>query len=171
MHTSRSIMPAVAAVTTAAALAVLGAAPVNAEPPHATPPGPSAGNGQAELAQVRAATAAYHDLEAAIADEYIRASECVPNMGYHYQRSIATTAADLDPLAPEILVYAPQAGGGMRLVAVEYAAWDSAAALFGVPFDAPHPAGGPPFHTLHAWIWQANPDGMFDPTNPNVNCR
>jgi len=131
---------------------------------------PAAAGGQSELAGVRAATAAYHDVEAALEAGYVQSSGCVPNMGYHYVRGIAPTAADLDPNVPEILVYAPQQNGRMKLVAVEYASWDADAELFGTAFDAPHSDGGPPFHTLHAWIWQANPDGLFAPGNPNVHC-
>lgn len=139
----------------------------------------------AQLAQVRAATAAYHDVDAALADGYAQVSPCVPNMGYHYQRMVPGTdpttgeatlvphvsadAADLAAHAPEILVYAPQPDGDLRLVAVEYATWDPTAQLFGQSFDPPH--GGPPFHTLHAWIWQGNPAGTFHPTNPNVRCE
>lgn len=131
---------------------------------------PAAAAGQSELATVRAATAQYHDVRAALADGYVLASECVPNMGYHFQRGIAATQDDLDPRSPEILVYAPKPNGKLKLVAVEYATWDDSAELYGVSFDAPHPAGGPPFHTLHAWIWQGNPAGTFAPTNPNIEC-
>lgn len=139
----------------------------------------------AQLAQVRAATARYHDVAAAIADGYAPASPCVPSMGFHFQRHAAgtdpetgdpaslpvvtTDAAELDPASPEILVYAPRPDGRLGLVAVEYATWDPDAELFGRPFDAPH-EGGPPFHTLHAWVWQGNPAGMFEPLNPNVRC-
>ncbi|MCE0486939.1 hypothetical protein [Ornithinimicrobium sediminis] len=124
---------------------------------------------RAVLAQVRASTAKYHDLDAAVSDGYRLSSPCVPHMGYHYQRGVAATAGDLDASSPEILVYAPRADGTLRLVAVEYATWDASATLLGRGFDAPH-SGGPPFHTLHAWVWQGNPDGMFEPVNPNVRC-
>ncbi|MFB9733324.1 hypothetical protein [Ornithinimicrobium kibberense] len=124
----------------------------------------------AQLAEVRATTAKYHDVDAATADGYLPSSPCVPNMGYHYQRGTAATAADLDPTAPEILVYAPRKNGSLKLVAVEYATWDASASLFGRAFDAPHPHGGPPFHTLHAWVWQGNPAGVLSPLNPNVSC-
>ncbi|MFD5823646.1 hypothetical protein [Nesterenkonia xinjiangensis] len=132
--------------------------------------GPADATGQADLAQVRSATAAYHDLGTAMDAGYAQVSDCVPNMGYHYQRGVAATAEDLDPLNPEILVYAPLPNGRNKLVAVEYATWDEEAELFGTAFDPPHPHGGPPFHTLHVWVWQGNPDGIFAPTNPNVRC-
>ena len=124
----------------------------------------------AQLAEVRAATAKYHDVDAAVAAGYVPASECVPHMGYHYQRGVAATADELDPAAPEILVYAPRKNGSLKLVAVEYATWDASASLFGQAFDAPHPPEGPPFHTLHAWVWQGNPAGVLSPIKPNVRC-
>lgn len=142
------------------------AAVAMAAPLQAQPQAPDAG---ASLAEVRRATAQYHDIERALADGYALGSGCVPNMGFHYTRGIAAGQDDLDPLAPEILVYAPRKNGSLQLVAVEYASWASAE-LFGRTFDAPHPAGGPPFHTLHAWIWRGNPDGVFAPMNPNVSC-
>ncbi len=121
-----------------------------------------------QLADVRRVTARYHDVERARADGYEPGSGCVPNMGFHYVLSIAADAEELDPAAPNNLVYAPQPGGALRLVAVEYASWTHAT-LFGHAFDPPGPSG-PPFHTLHVWVWQANPDGMFAPHNPNISC-
>jgi len=49
----------------------------------------AAGSVQAQLAEVRAATARYHDLDAALADGYIPVSPCVAEaglggMGYHF---------------------------------------------------------------------------------------
>ncbi len=128
-----------------------------------------AGTGaEAELAEVRRATARYHDVERAVADGYVRRSGCVPHMGYHYVRSVAGDASELQPTVPNILVYAPRGDGSLRLVAVEYASMKPAT-LFGRAFDPPH-SGGPPFHTLHAWIWQANPDGTFAALNRNISC-
>ena len=121
------------------------------------------------MAQVRGATAQYHDVARATADGYALGSPCVAQMGYHYVRSVAGDAGQLDIPAPNILVYAPRADGTLRLVAVEYASWEPAS-LFGRVFDPPG-SGGPPFHTLHAWIWQANPDGIFAARNPNVSCE
>ncbi len=121
-----------------------------------------------QLAEVRRATARYHDLAEAIADGYQPASPCVPHMGFHYLRSVAQDASDLDATSPNLLVYAPRPDGSLRLVAVEYASWDTAS-LFGQTFEPPHP-GGPPFHTLHAWIWQANPAGTFTALNDRISC-
>ncbi|WP_153398317.1 hypothetical protein [Ornithinicoccus halotolerans] len=128
----------------------------------------SSGNGP-ELAAARAATVKYHDIDTALADGYALGSECVPGMGYHYVRGVADGQEGLDPLAPEILVYAPRPNGGLRLVAVEYASW-TPAELYGQQFDPPTAPFGPPFYTLHAWVWQGNPDGVFTPFNPNISC-
>ena len=128
----------------------------------------------AALAQVRSATAHFHSVDAALAAGYTSDGHCVPHMGYHFRRGLAMSQDDLDPTQPEILVYAPRPNGTMKLVAVEYAAHASvdSPTLFGRTFDPPAPAGtpGPPFHTLHAWVWQGNPAGTFAPHNPNVDC-
>lgn len=149
------------------ALIVLATSALTVAPLAGSASGESAAVAQ-ELAKVRRATALYHDIDRALADGFSEASPCVPGMGVHYVRSIAADQSQLEPTAPNILVYAPRPDGSLRLVAVEYASW-SAAALFGVPF-APPGGGGPPFHTLHAWVWQGNPDGMFVATNPNIDC-
>lgn len=145
-------------------IAVLATVTVLALPTIATAGDPDVAQ---QLAEVRRATAQYHDVAQAVADGYEPASPCVENMGFHYLRSIAQDAGELDVATPNILVYAPRPDGRLRLVAVEYASWEPAS-LFGHTFDPPH--GGPPFHTLHAWIWQANPSGTFSALNPNVSC-
>jgi hypothetical protein len=149
------------------------AGPLQAKPPAGEP------DVAKQLAQVRNATARYHDVQAAVDDGYVQIPECVPQMGYHYVRmdgSVPQVAADqdsLDPLDPEILVYAPRPNGSLRLVAVEYAVWPDPETplptLFGQEFD-PAVEGGPPFHTLHAWVWQANPAGIFEAHNPKISC-
>jgi len=147
---------------------------------------------QDELAQVRKATAQFHRLEAATAAGYELGyvnglgnriiTGCIANptlgaMGYHYFNRALIDDLVIDPLRPEGLVYAPGADGGLKLVAVEYV----------VPGPASNPAGpavAPTilgmemhilvprvgFHTLHAWIWNHNPSGMFAHWNPDVTC-
>lgn len=141
---------------------------------------------QAQLAEVRAATARYHDLDAALADGYIQASPCVEQaglggMGYHFLNP-ALLDSVIDPLQPEFLVYAPKPNGVLRLVAVEYMLIDAdqdlatdsdRPALFGGAFDGPMPGHGPgqPVHyDLHAWVWEPNPAGMLAPWNARVDC-
>ncbi len=134
-----------------------------------------------ELAAVRRATAKYHDVEKALADGYIAAPHCVSvpglgGMGYHYVKPSLATDLALDPLEPEVLLYAPS-GNGLRLVGVEYfvaSVGQEHPEVMGIPLHGPmpgHEAGMPEHYDLHAWIWQPNPNGMFADFNPNVNCE
>ena len=71
----------------------------------------AAGSVQAQLAEVRAATARFHDLDAALGQGYIPVSPCVEEagvggMGYHFLNP-ALLDGVIDPLQPELLVYAP----------------------------------------------------------------
>lgn len=166
---------------TAAALTTAFAASVVATGPAAYAGGPDKKEapGQSELAEVRAATAKYHDVEAALADGYIDTEICVPEMGVHYV-NVDLLDDELDATSPEILVYAPRNNGSLKLVAVEYGSLEGEdpeggvfaehIELFGQEFDRPINGFGPWYPTLHAWVWQANPDGMFAKHNPNVSC-
>ena len=127
-----------------------------------------------QLAQVRAATAKYHDVQEAIEDGYAPLSPCValpsgPAMGIHYV-NIPKVDANIDLVEPEVLVYLPDAEGDLTLVAVEYmiptAYSPSAPQLMGQGF---HP-GPQSTWTLHAWIWRNNPSGMFADFNPKLSC-
>ena len=126
-----------------------------------------------DLAQVRRATAQYQDVQAALdAGYFLPEAMCVQHpehggMGYHYLNPAFIAPGDPDPSEPAILVYAPRDDGSLQLVAVEYGSQSADATLFGQGFAPP---GGAPFWTLHAWVWKANPNGMFAPFNPNVSC-
>ncbi len=136
-----------------------------------------------DLAQVRAATAKYHTLEAAAADgyalipglDYCFEKPGVGAMGYHY---INPTLLDtsLDANQPEAMVYNRTIGGQLRLGAVEYIvpadAWDSAGnsqppELLG---ESLHLNAALGVYVLHAWIWQVNPAGILEDWNPTVSC-
>jgi hypothetical protein len=142
-----------------------------------------------DLAQLRRATAKYHDVDVALADGFIQTPACVASpdggMGIHF----INPARLMDPaeniLEPEILLYVETADG-MKLLGVEYfygiGAPDTpipnpappAPILFGRAFDGPmdaHEPGQPPHYDLHVWIWQPNPSGIFAPFNPNVSCQ
>ncbi|MGK5532563.1 hypothetical protein [Streptomyces sp. URMC 129] len=121
-----------------------------------------------QLQDIRAATYTYHEPEAATAAGYAPVTECVPNMGHHYGKSIADGQDDLVAGEPNLLVYAPLTGGGQELVAVEYAS-RTPATLFGRAFDPPR--DGVPYYTLHVWVWKVNPEGLFHATNPRVRCE
>jgi hypothetical protein len=136
-----------------------------------------------QLAQVRAATARFHNTDAAMAAgyafvpglDYCFNNPGVGGMGYHL---IKTSSLDLtvNMLEPEAVVYAPGPNGQFQLVAVEYivpaAAWDAAGntqppSVLGQSFHL-EPALG--VYVLHAWIWRENPLGMFMDWNPKVSC-
>jgi hypothetical protein len=161
----------------------------------ASPPG--------DLQAAKAASARYHSVEQALAAGYVEGSPCeqlpgVGGMGHHYVNPALLGDLDLDPVRPEILLYAPKSNGRLELVGVEYfavalantesgpAPWfeedppplgffNPAPVLFGQTFDGPMEGHGPkgamPWHyDLHVWLWQSNPAGMFAMWNPNVAC-
>lgn len=98
-----------------------------------------------DLAAARAGTAAYHDLAAAVADDFVEPFNPNPcftlpeaGMGFHFIKpsrvnSVAVAAE------PELLVYMPDEEGIMHLVAVEYL-------VPGSPDDTPPVLFGQEFH-------------------------
>jgi hypothetical protein len=102
-------------------------------------------------------------------------------MGFHWVNGNLLDET-LDPTKPEVLVYAPDKHGKLKLAALEYVIFQDA-------WYAHHPAGSmpelfgqmlmvgdaarfqiPPFFALHVWLYQDNPSGMFASFNPNVSC-
>jgi hypothetical protein len=88
-----------------------------------------------ELAAVRAATARFHSLDAALAGGYGVFHVCTDEtglgaMGQHYVNGGLVGDAVLDPAAPEAIMFEPKADGGERLVGVEWVvfktAWEDA---------------------------------------------
>ncbi len=102
-------------------------------------------------------------------------------MGIHYVNQAALGDPAIDPMKPEILNYAPSAGG-LELVAAEYFKVDGDQNLatdgdrprvFGRAFDGPmegHAPGMPRHYDLHVWLWKRNPAGVFAQWNPDVRC-
>jgi hypothetical protein len=121
-------------------------------------------------------------------------------MGIHYFRPdllgitgtaprVSGTGTHTDFERPGVLVYEPQADGSMVLVAVENVVFDkgwkeagnTAPPTFGghtyvsmvddpgTPADEAH--GFEPHLELHAWVFRENPNGTFEPFNPNVTCE
>jgi len=134
--------------------------------------------GKSDIPAVREATAKYKDLGAALADGYIQFYVCteqpgVGTMGQHYANLALVGDPAVDPLRPEVLVYAPKRGGGYRLVAVEYVTFQAGQMVLGQAMNTV-PAGNryglDPFYAKHAWIWQANPNGLFADWNPSITC-
>jgi hypothetical protein len=138
------------------------------------------------LASVRGATAAYHRVDAAIADGYVLGSPCeaMPGqgIGIHYRKGVLIDGV-VDPAQPELLVYEPRKNGNLELVAVAFvvraSAWDpthtSPPMLGNQVFEDKRVPdwSSPPFpnYELHVWVWKHNPNGMYATTNPLVSCE
>jgi hypothetical protein len=130
------------------------------------------------------ATAKYHNVNIALADGYIEKPingvVCVEHhdqvvMGVHYLNPELVGDGEIETFRPEVLLYEP-VGGRLRLVGVEYFIPDTGQphpTVLGRPLDGPNPGlepGMPVHYSLHAWIWESNPSGMFAPYNPAVSC-
>lgn len=127
-----------------------------------------------DVAVARRATAAYHDINLALADGYVQDSPCVRRagvgtMGFHFKNA-ALVDQIADVAQPELLLYLPNEEGEMELVAVEYVVpnvGNPVPYLFGKAF---HYSTARNRYELHAWIWRNNPAGMFEDFNPSLNC-
>ena len=129
------------------------------------------------IAQVRQATAVFHDITVAQAAGYnvqfppgCAELPGTGAQGFHWiNNGLVDDKVEL--LKPELVMYEPKPGGGMQLVGVDYVVPLSASAepptLLGVPF-APLEALG--VWALHIWAWRPNPDGTFAMWNPRVSC-
>jgi hypothetical protein len=129
------------------------------------------------LKAVRQATARYNSTNQAIRagyepDDFCVAVPALGGMGYHWA-NFALVDPVFDPLKPEVLLYATGPGGNLRLVAVEYIVINvgQPQPFFG---DQPFDVGGTPIEaphwSLHVWLYEENPAGMFTPFNPNITC-
>lgn len=132
---------------------------------------------RAELAAVRAATAAYHNIDTAYAAGYVDIDVVVPGMGCHLLNP-GFLDGSFSLTEPEALVYAdctPGVGGRAGLRAVEYLTVCGGPPSCTLPapegFDGPHDVWTPlpdgSLWTLHAWIWRHNKDRIFAPVNPD----
>ena len=148
---------------------------------------------RSDLQTAKAATARFHDLSVAGHAGFGQPPAPAPlhfcisslnntgAMGFHFING-GNLDKVLDPSKPEVLVYAPDSHGRLKLAALEYVIFQSAwyedhaqgtmPTLFGQDFM---PNDGsrfeiPPFFALHVWLFQDNPSGMFAPFNPNVTC-
>jgi hypothetical protein len=145
-----------------------------------------------DLRSARAATAGFHNNDAAVTAGYGEFTDaqgiaCIDKagaggMGIHYVNGDLVGDDAVNPESPEALVYEPTRSGRLRLVAAEYivfqSAWDathsSPPSLFGEEFmlvESGNRYGIPPFYELHAWLWKHNPSGMFEDWNPQVSCQ
>ncbi len=125
-----------------------------------------------QLEAVRQATGRFHDVDQAVAEGYADIGVFFNNMGWHYLNADLLDG-EFDPTRPELLVYADDpCGGPRRLVAVEYAVpldlSKKAPAGFAGQADAWTANTAFQLWTLHAWVFEFNPDGVFAPNNPRV---
>ncbi|HEX6335239.1 MAG TPA: hypothetical protein VFZ78_13490 [Flavisolibacter sp.] len=129
------------------------------------------------LKDVRSATSRFNSTQQAIKAGYTPDNHCVSvpglgGMGYHWA-NFALVDPVFDPLKPEVVLYATGPGGNLKLVAIEYIVVNTGQArpsfegeLFnigGTPLQIPH-------WSLHVWLHEPNPNGMFTPFNPNISC-
>jgi hypothetical protein len=132
---------------------------------------------------VKAATARFNSMTQAARAGYMDPGpgECVTApglgaMGYHWVNMDLIDPV-YDPLVPEALLYAYDKNGNKKLVGIEYIVinvgqdhphfGDHPFDIEGVP---PLMAAGVPHWSLHVWLYESNPNGMFTKFNPNVFC-
>lgn len=133
-----------------------------------------------QLAQLRALTAPFHRIDAAMeAGWNVQFTPClelpgVGGMGYHYGNPEFVDGT-VNLLEPELLLYEPMKNGRMRFVGVEYIvpyAFHSreaeAPTLMGHEF---HQVDAAELWGLHVWVGRHNPTGMFEDWNPMVSCQ
>jgi hypothetical protein len=177
VNTARRITVSVAAVASAAVASAALSTSATAQPGGhglgAVPP--------RLLAEVRAATAPFHDPAAAIAAGYLPSDHCVPGMGQHWVNPDNLLDGVHDARRPDFLLYEPTSAGP-RLVGVEWFQADDdqdlgtdhdRPELGGGPFDGPmlgHEPGMPTHYDLHLYVWKHNPAGVAAPVNPRVRC-
>lgn len=130
------------------------------------------------LRQLRAATAAYKQFDAAVAAGYGRTATCIIDehhgaMGYHHLNQ-QYVDGKLDLTKPEMLLYERMPDSSYRLNGVEfmvpYRYWprDSVApVLMGQKL---HHENNFKYWYLHVWAWTDNKDGLFANMNLDVHC-
>jgi hypothetical protein len=144
------------------------------------------------VAQIRAATTKYHNIDAAYADGYILdvypcvgagdfgLPPSVGGMGFHLINWALHDDPETDPLRPDLLVYEPASSpnGKPKLVALEYEVfrgdWHGAGhteppSLLGQEFESLD-FDGLQVYALHFWLWLDNPTGSFSDFNPKTSC-
>ena len=127
---------------------------------------------------VHALSARYHSSGQAVRAGYVPDPFCVEHptlggMGHHWVNESLVDPV-YDPLNPEMVLYAPDAEGKLRLVAVEYIVIETPAnsrpSFEGHPFDIGGTPIPVPHWSQHVWVHLDNPSGVFSPWNPSVNC-
>jgi hypothetical protein len=123
----------------------------------------------------------YKDVNVALAEGYFPVSGCeqVPGlgtMGIHYLNPEYAQDLSNDPYKPELLLYAPDDMGVLRLLGPEYfqaSVGQPQPFVIGQGFDGPMPGHNPqmPVHyDLHVWLFRYNNSGLFAVWNPRLTC-
>jgi hypothetical protein len=142
-------------------------------------------------AQIRAATARYHSLDAAKAAGWstlfsdVNGLTCIQDtgtpsmggMGFHWING--ANIGSTDPTKPAALIYAPGPSGQVRLAGMEYLVPDPTGTV-PQPFIGDQgfmytPAnnrflGPTAFWSLHVWAWEPSPSGLYSMWNPRISC-
>lgn len=129
------------------------------------------------LKSVKQATSRFHSTVQAVNAGYVPDDHCVSvpgrgGMGYHWANPSLIDPV-YDPLKPEAVLYASGPEGKLRIVALEYIVINvgQPRPMFGSrPFDIGGTPVQAPHWSLHVWLYQDNPNGMFTPFNPTVTC-
>lgn len=169
-------------LTIVAAAAVLGAcasdAPLApdrapaARAPLTTLPGT---NTDGAIATLQRVTARYHNLQAALDDDFVLLHPCEARgdegpVGTVYVNLARLMDGVIDPESPDALIYEPARNGQLHLVGVEFAVPNTGQnppTFLGATFQPEDEFG---VYALHAWVWRSNPEGLFAETNPRVSC-
>ncbi len=131
------------------------------------------------LAQaVKSTTARFHSTTQATKAGYAVNSPCVAHptlgtMGFHWVNQGLVDPV-FDAMQPEAVLYAPDKNGNLKLVAVEYIVINvgqPAPKFDGRAFDVGGTPVPVPHWSLHVWVHETNPNGMFTPFNPAVSCN
>src|SRR5215207_2548447 len=147
-----------------------------------------------ELESVRKLLDKYQDPIVAVHDGFYSSVACISYpqggsegamrypagaMGVHFI-NMGNVGPTLDPSKPQVLIYEP-VGDKLRLVAAEWfmpteVAGGKAPSVLGQELGGPMEGHKPVMpdglhhYDLHVWLWKANPEGVFSPTNPAVKC-
>jgi len=159
----------------------------NPQPPQHSPSIPDQqAKASALLKIIRESTERFKNVSVAEGEGYALQFGCVSAdtqgaMGLHFVNGALVNSGVIDVRHPQIVIYEPVPGGGLRLIGADYlvlaSVWDAKnqgppqlmGQLFHL-FDAPNRFGLPAFYTLHVWAWKDNPNGTFVNWHPKVSC-
>ena len=171
---------AVAALVAACADAPLVPASASATTPAAAPQLTKFRRDHADvISTIQRATARYHNLEAALADEFVFLHGCEVRpdegpVGTVYVHLGRLFDGVIDPGLPDALIYEARKNERPRLVGVELAVpvalWNDPEppSFLGAEFQREDEFG---VFGLHVWVWRNNPEGLFAESNPRVSCE